>query len=82
MCRKRRRNIPLEDIDAASSPPPDVTLSLALRALPEALRLPLTLHYAEGMTYEEVASALRLPEPTVRGRIVRAKQQLRKELDA
>ena len=52
-----------------------------LRALPEQLRLPLMLQYAEGMTYLEIAKVLALPESTVRGRIHRAKNLLRKELD-
>lgn len=63
-------------------PPPDPTLAMALHALPDKLRLPLMLVYSEGMTYEEAAETLRLPVATVRGRIHRAKGQLRKELDA
>lgn len=81
MCRKRRPALPLEEVTAAV-PAPDLTLTLALHALPEALRLPLMLQYAEGMSYQEIAQVLKLPETTVRGRISRAKQQLRKELDA
>ena len=72
----------LEDVAEAASPPPDMALSLALRALPEQLRLPLVLKYTEGMSYLEIARVLSIPESTVRGRIARAKQQLRKELDA
>lgn len=53
---------------------------MALQALPEKLRLPLVLCYSEGMSYEEIAGALRLPLTTVRGRIHRAKGELRKEL--
>ena len=82
MLRKRRPCLSLEDAPEAACPPPDVALSLALRALPERLRLPLMLQYAEGMSYQEIARVLRLPESTVRGRIARAKVQLRKELDA
>ncbi len=81
MLRKRRPVLSLEEVTAAV-PAPDVSLTLALHALPENLRLPLTLQYAEGMSYEEIARVLKLPESTVRGRIFRAKQQLRKELDA
>ena len=55
-------------------------ISLALRVLPESLRLPLTLQYAEGMSYQEIAQVLHLPESTVRGRIAPAKDALRKEL--
>ena len=71
----------MEDIAELVSYPPDMTLHLALSALPENLRLPLVLCYSEGMTYAEIATALRLPVATVRGRIHRAKRELRKELD-
>lgn len=80
--RKRRRIISLEDAPEQSSPPPDPTLALALQALPEKLRLPLVLRFAEGMNETEIAQVLHLPNSTVRGRIHRAKQQLRKELEA
>lgn len=79
--RKRRPAVDLAEVPEPAAPPADPTLSLALRALPEQLRLPLVLHVVEGMTYAEVASALRLPIPTVTGRIRRAKLQLRKELE-
>ena len=78
--RKRKRLVPLDMLPESSSPPPDPALGMALRALPEHLRLPLTLHYAEGFDYARIAETLRLPQATVRGRIARAKQQLRKEL--
>lgn len=80
--RKRRRTVSIEEIQEPACPPPDPSLALALEALPEKLRLPLTLFYSEGMSYAEIARALHLPQATVRGRIHRAKEQLRKELDA
>ncbi len=80
MLRKRRPHIDLADVPIAA-PPPDMTLSLALRAIPEQLRLPLMFQYAEGMSYAEIAKVLAIPESTVRGRIARAKQALRKELE-
>lgn len=80
--KKRRRIVSIEEIPEPSVPPPDLELSLALQALPEKLRLPLVLCYSEGMSYQEAADALRLPAATVRGRIHRAKGELRKELDA
>ena len=80
--RQNRRFVPLEEMPEPSAAPPDPALALALAALPESLRLPLVLYYCEGMTYAEIATALRLPLPTVRGRIHRAKKDLRKELDA
>lgn len=80
--KKRRRLVSLEEVEEPSIAPPDPTMDLALAALPEKLRLPLVLFYAEGMSYEEIAQTLRLPITTVRGRIHRAKGELRKELDA
>lgn len=80
--RKRRRTVSIEEIQEPACPPPDPSLALVLEALPEKLRLPLTLCYSEGMSYAEIARALHLPQATVRGRIHRAKEQLRKELDA
>lgn len=80
--RKRRPLVSLEAIPELSIPPHDPSLAIALQALPEKLRLPLMLCYSEGMRYEEIAQSLHLPKATVRGRIHRAKQQLRKELDA
>lgn len=78
----RRRLVSIEEVPEPSLSPPDPALDLALAALPENLRLPLVLCCCEGMTYAEVAAALRLPVATVRGRIHRAKLELRKELDA
>ncbi len=78
--RKRRRIVSIEEIPEPSIPAPDPTLAMALQALPEKLRLPLVLCYSEGMSYEEIAHAMRLPLTTVRGRIHRAKGELRKEL--
>lgn len=78
--RRRQRVAALEDLPEPSVPPPDPTLSMALAALPEKLRLPLVLHEMEGMPYAEIARALRVPQTTVVGRIHRAKVQLRKEL--
>jgi len=80
--RSRRRLVPLEKLPEQSVSPPDPALFLALQSLPEKFRLPLMLQYAEGMTYREIAAALRLTEAAVRGRIHRAKEQLRKELEA
>ena len=81
--RKHRSVVPLEKIPVqlpASAPDPG--LAAALNALPEKFRLPLVLCYSEGMTYEEAAEVLRIPASTVRGRLRRGKDALRKELSA
>ena len=81
--RKRRRVVYLEDVpEPAAPPPPDPELAAVLKQLPERLRLPLVLYYAEGMSYAEIASALRVPQSTVRNRLHNGKKRLRKELEA
>ena len=62
-------------------PPEDPKLRLIIDTLPEKLRLPLVLSYAEGMDYQEIAETLHLTQTAVRGRIHRAKKELRKELE-
>ena len=52
----------------------------ALANLPPPLRTALVLHEMEGLTYEEVAAVLDVPEPTVRGRIYRARRRLLDDL--
>lgn len=80
MLRKRKRSMPLEGIPEPCQPAHDPSMSMALQALPDKLRLPMILCYVHGMSEKEIAQTLRLPASTVRGRIYRAKQQLRKEL--
>lgn len=79
--RASRRLIPMDQVPDSAAPPRDPTLFMALHALPEKYRLPLVLQCSEGMSYQEIAAALHLSEGAVRGRICRAKEQLRKELE-
>jgi RNA polymerase sigma-70 factor (ECF subfamily) len=51
-----------------------------LRALPSELRLPLVLCDLQGMSYDEIASALAVPLGTVKSRINRARLELAKRL--
>ena len=81
--RKRRRIVSMDEIpESTVSNASDPDLALALQALPEKLRLPLVLCYSEGMSYEEAADVLRIPITTLRGRLRRGKDELRKELNA
>ena len=81
--RKHRPVVPLERIpEQAAASAPDPGLAAALNALPDKLRLPLVLCYSEGMSYEEAADVLRIPASTLRGRLRRGKDELRKELSA
>lgn len=49
-------------------------------ALPPALRAPVILYDIEGLPYAEIAAALNIAEGTVKSRIHRARQTLRKRL--
>ncbi len=52
----------------------------AVAALPDDQRAVLVLHQFEGLTYQEVATILHLSEPTVRGRLHRARRSLTESL--
>ena len=58
------------------------TLHDEINRLPEGLRAPMTLCYLEGLTYEAAARQLGVPEGTVRGRLARARERLRRRLTA
>lgn len=49
-----------------------------LAKLKENNRTVITLHYLEGMTYAEIVNFLGVPENTIRSRLLRARQQLKK----
>jgi RNA polymerase sigma-70 factor, ECF subfamily len=48
----------------------------AVAALPGDLRAVFVLRQLEGLSYEEIGAILDLPEPTVRGRLARARKAL------
>ena len=79
--RRNRRTIPLDSVQEQSVSVPDPELAEALATLPDKLRIPLVLVLSEGLTYEEAAKTLHLTAATVRGRIYRARKQLKKELN-
>lgn len=82
---RRVDTVPLLDTDGPNQPGADeqaiakvraaATLS-AITTLPPELRAPLVLHEIEQLSYQEVADILSVPEPTVRGRLHRARRQL------
>jgi RNA polymerase sigma-70 factor (ECF subfamily) len=57
-------------------------LRAAIEALPEKYRTVITLYHLQGRQYEEIANVLGLPMGTVKTHLFRAKEQLRKLLDA
>lgn len=78
--RKRRRSIPTDQVPETPVQQADPALYEAISALPENLRTPFLLKYMEGMTEKEVAAALRLPLPSVKNRLFRARKKLQNEL--
>ncbi len=75
MLKKRRH--PFAPIPSTPDAPPVLA---ELCALPEKLRLPVVLHYIDGYSVSETAAILHLPTSTIRGRLARARKQLRLEL--
>ena len=71
---ERSRPCPIEDREQI------VQLHREIESLPEKYRLPIILCYLEGLTHDDVAARLRWPVGTVRGRLARARDRLRKRL--
>lgn len=56
------------------------TLTAAIEALPDDLRIAITLRELEGLSYEEISDAMDCPIGTVRSRIFRARESIEVEL--
>jgi RNA polymerase sigma-70 factor (ECF subfamily) len=56
-------------------------LEKAIARLPDQHRLLIAAHYLQGVQYEDLADALRLPLGTVKTHLYRAKRQLRRLLE-
>jgi RNA polymerase sigma-70 factor (ECF subfamily) len=56
-------------------------LEKAIARLPAQQRLLVAAHYLQGVQYEDLAEALRIPLGTVKTQLYRAKQQLRRLLE-
>jgi RNA polymerase sigma-70 factor (ECF subfamily) len=57
------------------------TLTGAIEALPDDLRIAITLRELEGLSYEEISDAMDCPIGTVRSRIFRARESIEAELE-
>ncbi len=80
--QKRGRELPLHELpERAASQDADHELHDALLALDETLRLPILLHYIEGFSVKEIARILRLPQGTVKSRMLRGRRELQKQLN-
>lgn len=56
------------------------TIMAAIRSLPEAFQVTILLINVEGLTYDEAAAALDVPQGTIRSRMKRARTLLQKSL--
>ncbi len=56
------------------------TIASAIEALPDDLRIAITLRELEGLSYEEISDVMECPIGTVRSRIFRARDAIEKEL--
>ncbi len=56
------------------------TVNIAMAALPEELRMAITLREIEGLSYDEIADAMGCPIGTVRSRIFRAREAIAEKL--
>ena len=77
--RKRVAEEVMEQIPVVSMKPELNQVMEALYALPERYRMPLLLFAVQGYSVRETADILKLNESTVRTRIARAREMIRKE---
>lgn len=80
--RRRRRPMPAELPGVADTVRDDASLAqAALLALTPRLQAVITLHYLEGLRVEEVAAAIGRPVGTVKSRLKRGRDAMRRELE-
>ena len=77
--RSRRSELPLEAAEHVSLPPEELSLLEQAADLPEKQRTALHLYYYEGYTVREIARLLGVTVPTIKMRLKRGREALRKE---
>ena len=80
MLRKRKRETPVESMPEVPAPKdanPD--LYRFFTSLPDKLRVPMALFYIEGYSVEEIAHMQRLPLGTVKSRLCRGREAMRRD---
>ena len=81
--RKEKRVVSLEDYrqeEKAEEQKDYSDLYEAIYLLPEEMRLSVTLYYLEGYSVREIATMMKTTESTVKNRLARARQRLKREL--
>jgi RNA polymerase sigma-70 factor (ECF subfamily) len=87
---RRSTELPDEKLRAAGDDPEQAAISAdrgalvarLIDALPDDLRRTLALSTVEEMTSAQIAAVMEIPEATVRGRLMRARQILKEKLEA
>lgn len=80
MQRRMARTVPSEEIETAACDE-DTGLRDVLLRVEERYRTPLLLHYIEGYDIAETAAILRIPQGTVKSRLARGRETLKKLMD-
>lgn len=78
--RHKQRMVPMSEVEIISPPKADPAVFEALMELPEQLRLPVVLHHIEGYSTKEISQILRVPEGTIKGRLVQGRRHLSQRL--
>ena len=78
--RSRRSELPLAAAAGVFLPPEELSLLDQVSNLPEKQRTVLHLHYYQGYGLQEIARLLGVTVPTVKMRLKRGREALRKEL--
>lgn len=77
--RRRKHEMPVESVPDLPAPPgSDPDLYRFFTALPDKLRLPMVLFYLEGYNVREISGMLRLPAGTVKSRLSRGRDAMKK----
>lgn len=79
--RKKKREIPTEEILESLPTDSDTEVMEVLMLLDIKQRLPLILHYVEGYSIAEVAQMVGVPQGTIKTRMARGRQAARSILD-
>ncbi len=75
--RRSRSEPPVANVDVNDDRTTTIDIWRALRSLPMNLRNVVVLHYFEDLSSREIAAILRIPDGTVRFRLMTAKRRLR-----
>jgi len=84
--RRQKRIVPFDEVTekayAAEAQKDYTGLYEALLALPDEMRITVTLYYLEGYSVREVAELLDSTQSTIKNRLARARKRLKMELES